>query len=251
MRRALSLLRHPPVYRRERFAEGLQAAGYQLCQALPDPRPGDLLVIWNRYSIYDTEARRFEQACASVLVAENGYLAGTIPGKWHALAVGHHGGAGRYRYGGPQRWDALGVDLAPWRADGREVLILGQRSIGEPGIASPPGWAEATQKRIGGRIRPHPGKHGIGPPLVDDLRDVRCVVTWASSAALIALMHGVPVWYEMPRWIGAGACRSLAEWGAEPKRDDAARLEMFRRLIWAQATVEEIQSGEAFRRLLQ
>lgn len=249
-RRALSLLRPQLVYRAERFRAGLQAAGFRLCQAIPDPRPGDVVVAWNRYGQYDAECRRFERAGASVLVTENGYLAGRVPGKWHALALGHHAGAGVWVDKGPERWDALGVNLAPWRTGGGETVILGQRSIGEAGIASPRGWEQDVQARIGGRIRPHPHRNDAAVPLVDDLCNAGRVVTWASSAALVALMFGIPVFYGMLGWLGAGAALPLSEWGAEPACDDAARLAMFRRLIWAQSTVEEIEGGEAFRRLL-
>lgn len=249
MRRALSWLRPAPVYRAARFAAGLQAAGFKVVHDLPDPRPGDALLIWNRYGHYDLEAKRFERAGASVLVAENSYLAGEIPGRWHALALWHHAGAGTWLPNGPERWDALRVELKPWRTSG-EVLIISQRSIGEPGIASPLGWEQAIQKQVGGRIRPHPGKNPPAVSLEADLAAARCVVTWASSAALVALLYGVPVFHAMPRWIGAEASKPLSEWGSESKRDDAARLAMFRRLIWAQWRIEEIESGDAFRHLL-
>jgi hypothetical protein len=245
--RAQCMIREMLHYRRDRFEAGLKAVGYSLYQRIVDPGPGDVCVVWNRYADWDAEAKRFERYGASVLVAENAYL---HLGKWHALALGHHAGAGTWVDRGPERWDALGVDLVPWRTGGTETVILAQRSIGEPEIASPRGWEAEVQKHIGGRIRPHPHRNPNITPLLDDLRDARCVVTWASSAALVALMVGVPVFYGMPKWIGASACRPLSEWGSEPLRDDAARLAMFRRLIWAQSTVQEIESGEAFRRLL-
>jgi hypothetical protein len=247
LRRALLLLREQLHYRRDRFAAGLQAAGFKVCQTIPDPRPGDVVITWNRYAHWDAECRRFEKAWASVLIAENSYLAGHIPGKWHALALHHHAGRGTWKVGGPERWDALGVKLAPWRTGGTETVILAQRSIGEPGIASPRGWEAEMQRKTGGRIRPHPHRNPSPVPLEDDLRNAACVVTWGSSAALVALMMGVPVCSMLPGWIGEHACRIGL--GA-PKRDDTARLQMFQRLIWAQSTVQEIESGEAFSRLL-
>lgn len=250
--KALCLIRSAPCYRSDAFRHGLKLAGYELADRIDRPASDDVLVEWNRYGPFDEQARRFESAGARVVVVENGYLGkGWLGGNWYAMALGHHGGAGTWVDGGPQRWDALGVDLAPWRTGGKEVLILGQRGIGEPGIASPDHWAETTQRRIGGRIRPHPDVRGVKPvPLEDDLRDVACVVTWASSAALRALMLGIPVWYGMERWIGAAACRHLSGFGREPLRDDAARLAMFQRLIWAQWRIEEVQDGSAFRHLL-
>lgn len=249
---AVNLLREPLHYRRAAFDAGLRANGFQLAPYLPCPRPGDLLVIWNRYSRFAAEAERFEKAGARVLVAENGYLGKSWQGgKWFSLAIGHHAGAGAWRHGGPGRWDSWGVELAPWREDGGDTIIFGQRGIGEPGLASPSLWAELTQRRLGGRIRPHPGKDDPHVPLFDDLEGVSCALTWASSAALHALIRGIPVWYAMPGWIGAAASRHLSLWGRMPAaRCDAARLETFRRLAWAQWRLEEIADGTAIRSVL-
>lgn len=246
--RALCLIREAVHYRRDAFCTGLRAAGFELVSVLDKPKPDDVLVIWNRYGRFDAAARRFEAAGARVIVAENGYLGKDWRGEtWYSLALNHHAGAGRWREGGPERWDSLGVELAPWRTAGTETLVLGQRGIGEPGIASPPRWAEQTQKRIGGRIRAHPGVKDARP-LEHDLANARCVATWASGAALKALLAGVPVWYAMPKWIGAGACGRLQEFNSQPVHGD--RLAMFRRLAWAIWRLEEIRTGEAFRWLL-
>lgn len=222
--------------------------------------------MWNRYGKYDDAARRFEAAGARVLVAENAY----VPVKgWYALALGHHAGRGRWSVGGPERWVSFGIELQPWhypwgetvilsqharlkdRPHKHETVILGQRSIGERGIASPRGWEQSIQRKIGGRIRLHPGKHGTAPPLERDLADAFCAVTWASSAALRALTMGVPCFYGLGGWIGAAACRPLERFADGPLRDDAARLAMFERLAWAQAPLDEIRSGEAIVRLLE
>jgi hypothetical protein len=247
MRRAVCLIRTALHYRRDAFCRGLEAAGYVVLPRINDPRPGDILVLWNRYGSGHAEATRFERGGARVVVAENGYFGKSWRGgTWYALALGHHAGVGKWNVGESERWDSWNVELAPWRS-GTETLILGQRGIGEPGIASPVRWAERTQQRIGGRIRPHPGNGAAKTPLLADLARAAVVVTWASSAALIALAAGVPVFYEMPNWIGAPACRPLSEWG-EPKRGD--RLNMFRRLAWAQWEIREIESGAAFAHLL-
>lgn len=249
--RALCLLRERTVYRRQAFITGLQRAGYELVPTITKPGPSDVLCIWNRYAGNHEQARKFESAGAKVVVAENGYLPDLPGGKWLALALNHHAGAGVWKYGGPERWDSLGVELRPWRhVNNGETIVLGQRGIGEPGIASPIGWAESVVRKVKGRIRSHPGTNKNVVPLEQDLARASAVVTWASSAALKALLYGVPVWYDMPRWIGGPACRPLAEWPA-PMRDDQARLEMFRCLAWAQWTLTEIESGSAFSYLLR
>lgn len=248
--KAVCLLREALVYRRDAFCSGLEAAGYKLVQHLRDPGRDDTLILWNRYGAYDEQARHWERAGARVVVAENGFLGKTWRGgEWFALALGHHSGAGKWPNGGPERWDSWGVELSLWRQDG-ETVVLGQRGIGEIGIASPQGWAEKALKRTGGRVRSHPGKSASQDDLAHDLRNAGQVVTWHSGAALLALTMGIPCWHDYPRWIGAGASRPLKEWPGEPKRDDAARLECFRSLAWAQWTLDEIANGYAFHQLL-
>lgn len=248
--RCQSLIPEGPNYCKAAWDEGLRNAGFRIHPRINNPEPGDVLLTWNRSGGRNAEAQRFERAGATILVGENGLCGKLWRGqKWFSLARGHHSGAGDWRPAGPERWDSWGVELAPWCARG-ETLILAQRGIGEPGIASPPDWAQQVQARIGGRIRPHPGPHEPAVPLAEDLATVGRVVTWHSSAALLALMAGVPVYYRFPQWIGAGAALPLSAWESEPKRDDAARLEMFRRAAWSHWTVEEIATGEPIARLL-
>jgi hypothetical protein len=247
MKRAVCLLRDSIHYRKDAFCQGLKANGYEILPALAKPGPGDLLVVWNRYAGYHETACAWERAGATVLVAENGYLGKDWRGgDWYSLALGHHAGAGRWHHGGDERWDSWGVELAPWRTGGSETLIFAQRGIGEPGIASPDHWAERMQKRIGGRIRPHPGKDAPAVPLLKDLENVQRVVTWHSAAALHSLIAGVPVWFDFDQWIGATAGQSMRAWGTlGDMRADGARLYMFRRLAWAMWTLDEIREGVA------
>lgn len=250
MPRAQCSLPDGPNYRKLAFVAGLRAAGYEVEARIGRPVPGDILVIWNRTASRELEALRFEYAGARVLVCENGYLGKEWRGlKWFAMAWGHHLGAGSWPAGGPERWDSWGVELAPWSTGGCETVILAQRGIGERGIASPPNWAQDVQRRIGGRIRQHPGADAPAVPLPEDLKDAAAVVTFHSAAALKALILGFPVWYAFNRWIGARAARPLAEFGGEPKRDDADRLAMFQRLAWAMWNCDEVEDGTAFAHL--
>jgi hypothetical protein len=252
--RAQIVMREGLHYRKHAFETGLSRAGYRIKADIQDPMKEDVLVIWNRTHRGSDEAWRFEHVGARVLVAENGYLGKTWRGgNWYALAIGHHAGGGQWVVGDHGRWDQLNVDLLPWREGGTETIVLGQRGIGEFEIQSPDNWAETCQQKLGGRIRPHPGKEPIdGPSIEEDLANAKQVVTWASSAALRALVFGVPVWHELPFWIGREAALPISEFGkVEPRRDDAARLSMFRKLIWAMWQLGEIESGQAFKHLLQ
>lgn len=253
MPRAHNALRHSPACRRDVFDAGLRAAGYDLVERLDRPRPGDLYLIWNRYTGTHEQAGVVERAGGRVLIAENGLLGKEWQGKqWFALAESHHAGAGRWGHGGAGRWDSWGVRMSPWRKEraGGETVIFGQRGYGEPEVRAPDLWAESAKRRFGGRIRPHPGGAKGGHDLEDDLAGAGLALTWNSGAALKALLLGVPVFYEFEHWIGAPAAVPLVMWGAAPRRDDEARLETFRRLAWAMWTIPEIESGAAFRSVL-
>lgn len=250
MPRALNLLRASLHYRKDGFDAGLKVAGYELVTRLDKPVPGDLLVCWNRYTGAAEVADNFERRGATVLVAENCPFGNDWRGgRWYSLAQSHVAmTGGLISDGGPQRWDSWRVELAPWRT-GTETVILAQRSIGHSEVASPLQWAEKVRKRIGGRIRAHPGGQAKSKPLAVDLEDAREVVTWSSAAAIQALALGVPVWYEHPKFVGSGAAMHLSKWGPEPKRDDASRLGMFRRLAWGMWSLNEIKTGAPFARL--
>jgi hypothetical protein len=228
--RAWLNLRHHNSARAEAFRQGLRACGYDVVEGVTyDPAAGDVLVTWNRIGQGDRAAREFSRREATVIVAENAtwgnYFAG---GEWLTLARDWHNTAGCFPIGGPERWDALGVELARWRTEG-ETVVLPQRGIGANGM--PHGWTAR------GRVRRHPGR-GDATPLEDDLERAGKVVTWGSGAAVKALLWGIPVESHMPNWIAA------------QDNTDAGRLAMFRRLAWAQWRMDEIAAGEPFRRLL-
>lgn len=249
MPKALNLIRHALHYRRDAFDAGLRACGFSIVESLPKPQAGDVLLIWNRYGGFAEAADLFERRGAVVLVAENNPLGNDLHGRSYTLARRHVAiTGGEIAEGDADRWDSWGIRAQPWRTRGHEVVVLGQRGIGHPSVRSPDGWAERVARKTGGRVRLHPGL-GPAPALVDDLQNAKAAITWSSAAALQALLLGVPVWHEHPRFIGAPASRPLGEWGAEPRRDDAARLAVFRRLAWAIWTIDEIRSGEAIAHL--
>ena len=248
MPRVLNTLRRALHYRRECFDLGLQEAGFTVVDYLSDPGPEDVLVIWNRYGGYHEQAARFERMGALVIVVENGYLGKSWRGgEWFSIALWHHAGAGVWGNAGPHRWDSWGVDLKPWRPRSEDILIFGQRGIGEPGVRCPDGWAEYAVRRTSGRIRKHPGSFPGGLSLQEDLRSVSQAVTWNSSAALIALAEGVSIWCDWPSWIGYSSCSPLADFEvSEPCVDDDKRLAMFRRLAWSLWDLSEVRRGDPF-----
>lgn len=247
-------IREQPHYRRDAFEAGLRAAGLKPAAG---PSDCDLLIIWNRYGGWDTQASKVEKRGGVVVVAENGYLGNELAGdRWYAISRSQHNGAGQWPDGGPWRWDSLGVELEPWR-EGKEIVVLPQRGIGPMGVAMPDRWERDAVERLAKmtrrpvRVRAHPGVNQC-VPLEEDLRNAHCVVTWGSGAAWKALRMGVPVFYDFDRWIGAPGAMPLRGADIEcPLRCDVARLRAFRRMAWAQWKLSEIQSGEAFRALLE
>lgn len=249
---AVCLIRSQPDYRRDTFIAGLQACGFKVST---DPLPvgrGDVLVIWNRYGHFDRLATQAQAAGAAVIVAENGYLGREWNGgRWYAMSLDRHNGAGTWHPGGPQRWARIGVPLAPWRSDGSHVLVLPQRGIGTPPVAMPQDWLRMlrvqTQREV--RVRAHPGERGGGVPLAQDLVGAWACITWASGAALKALVAGVPVFHGCAQWIGAAASTPWPADVESPRLCD--RAPVFERLAWAMWELHEIESGAAFRHLLR
>jgi hypothetical protein len=251
--RAFVLIRGDPLYRREAFEQGLRTVGYEIHGVPRDTiRADDVLVIWNRYGDGAIYADRFEAAGARVLVAENGYLGRDWRGgHWYALARNYHNGAGYWPDGGPDRWDSWGVELAPWREGGDEIVILATRSIGPPGVAEPHGWCAQQldwlqQRGIKARIRQHPGENAC-ISLEQDLANARAVLTWGSGAALKALLLGVPVFYGFNKWIGKDAARF---WTGDLEPAKPCRLPTFQRMAWCAWNTNELATGTPFARLL-
>jgi hypothetical protein len=230
--RAWLNLRHTQGARADAFHRGVQALGFEAVDGLTDrPGPADVLVTWNRIGEGHRAAMRFAAAGRPVLVAENATWGNRFAGdEWLTIARNWHNTAGCFPIGGPERWDDLGVELAPWRTCG-ETVVLPQRGIGPPGVAMPAGWSAS------GRVRRHPGRRDA-VPLEVDLAHAGKVITWGSGAAVRALLRGIPVESHMPNWIAA------------QDNTDAGRLAMFRRLAWANWRLSEIADGVPFRRLL-
>jgi hypothetical protein len=243
-------------YRRDAVESGLRAVGCTLA-ARPRPQSGNVLVTWNRYPAHNGIAKGYENAGGRIVVMENGYLGRDGSGhQLYAMARTHHLGAGDWHVGAPGRWRGQRIALSPWREDPGpqgHILVLPQRGLGEPGVAMPSSWSKETIGRLKSiarrpiRLRPHPGKER--PPLDPDLKGCFAVVTWASGAALKAIVAGVPAFYGLPKWIGAPAAVHGVEDLEHPFLGD--REPMLDRLSWAQWALDEIAAGEPFKWLLQ
>jgi hypothetical protein len=260
------MLRRDPWYRREAFERGLARAGFEVVQGEPaSAAAGDVLLIWNRYRHWHEAASSFERGGGTVLVAENGYLGaggsspkfdvhpgGPRPEHYYALGIGWHNGRGRWAAGGPERLNALGVDLKPWRTSGDHILVCPNRSFGVGEQVMAVDWAARRAEQLRRstarpvRIRTHPGNDAPRRGLEDDLAGAWAVVVWSSSVAQHALAAGIPTFIDAPWQIvkDAGASGSV-DAPVTPDRRSA-----FERMAWAQFRLEEIETGEPFRSCL-
>lgn len=252
--RACVLFRPTVAYRREVFQSGLRRLGYEVVERpLSIPNSDDLLVMWNRSPHEEAYAQRYERAGAKLVVCENGYIGKDADGhKLFAMALNHHNGVGKWICGNLKRWTYI---LSEWRTQGDFILLLPQRGIGERGVAMDRYWPQTVAKRLSSltkrpiRVRPHPGIAKTDP--YDALKGAWAAVTWGSGAAIKALYAGVPVFHELRQWIGAPAATYL-EKGVDVERPFLGdRTPMFERLAWAQWSLKEIESGEAFACLLR
>jgi hypothetical protein len=236
-----------------------------------------LVVMWNRYNDNHALACQVEAAGGIVLVAENGYLGqgGSTPkfdvvggvedGHYYALAIGGHNGSGRWHWGGPERFDALNIDLKPLRTEGSHILVCPSRNFGRPDLIMPSSWLKQTVdalRKVSALpvvVREHPGNDRPKRTLAQDMEGAAAVVVWASSAGVHALVQGIPVLCGAPHWICKDA--TLEYTAAMPDLTktspwmaigfENSRLQVMRRMAWAQWTVDEIASGVPFDHLLR
>lgn len=252
---AVNLVRDQPHYRRDAFDAGLKRAGYKLVPpgAAGTPTREDVLVVWNRSASMGEAANKWEARGGTVLVAENGYAGKDKEGRqFYALAKHGHNGSGRWPVGIDGRWEALGIELQPWRKDGKHILIPAQRGIGSKTMASPHAWhgkaagkLRTTQKRPV-VVRAHPMGKKPAKPLAMDMAGAWCTFIWGSSVGVHSLIAGIPVVYDAPHFICEGCCTRGMGTIEAPMMDDARRLAAMQRMACGQWSVDELASGFPF-----
>lgn len=252
-------IRETPHYRRNSFISGLSRLGYTVVPLTPVHacHPDDVVVVWNKTARSTQAIQMARQGGAAVIVAENGYHGRDENSvQRYALALDGHNGSGRWFAPDRSRLDALGVHFTPFRIPkNRRVLIAQQRGIGSPVMRSPHDFdtrTAAALERAGyeTRIRRHPGTEAPEIALLDDLADCAALVVWSSNCATAALIAGVPTYYTAPAIITQGAARPLEELLVDDFREFGVVTKPFSEMAWAQWTVDEIDTGEPFRLLL-
>jgi len=235
--------------------------------------PSDIAVI---FGVYKSKVRKswprgkvFRQQREKnldVIVLETGYV-NRGDGEHHHYAAGFNGLNGRADFRnksmGPERWEKLKTQMRPY-SPGNKIILCGQ----VPWDASVEGsyhvvWCQETAQRLAvitNRpvvFRPHPLApidpiRGCGyskAPLLEDLKDAHCVVTFNSNSAVEALIYGKPVFaFDEGSMVWDLANKSLSDL-EEPKCPD--RKQWAANLAWTQWTPAEMREGHAWRHLMR
>ncbi len=141
------------------------------------------------------------------------------------------------------RWERLGIELKEWRANGSYVLMLGQH----PGDYASPSqniWDSVRDTLRAANYdvieRPHPLVAETITTLEDQLNWAMHAVTWASTAAVEAILSGTPVYALHPMCIASPVSSgSLNDPVITPNREQWAY-----NLAYRQWTLDEIASGD-------
>lgn len=161
-----------------------------------------------------------------------------------------HSGEGE----GGGRWDALGLEIQPWRR-GRHILVCPPGDVFTEAIGgfTADEWrrrvvselSRATDREI--RIRSKPAIKDTSRPLAVDLADCHALVTYMSNTAVEALLAGVPVFCTGECAASAMGKSDLSQIERPAYPEDRERWA--RVLAANQWTLEEVRAGMANEKL--
>jgi hypothetical protein len=145
---------------------------------------------------------------------------------------------------GPERYEALGLEMAGWRAAerrGRTVLLCASSAKHAEFFGSD-FWMRDRVRELGGTRPARLREKDCKRPFAEDLAEAWAVVTWSSNVAVEAVLAGVPVITgpECAAWpMSSGGGQSIEDLLTPPRALWAASL------AHGQFTVDEIASGMA------
>ena len=248
-----------PAQKRYRVIADAMAAGInrygdraQLVSVYAPHQKADVAVMygWKRHE----QLQRYPQ----FVYADLGYWQRD---RYYRLAVGGWSAERYVRAGLPaDRFDALGLQVKPWREQGSEIIVAGStaKAAAEDGF----GYMEWERRAIAqlrgcGRpvvYRPKPNDRLAQPiagagydtrPINEALANAWAWVTHHSNSAVDALLAGVPVHCE----IGAAAAMSVPLDRIARATLVDGREQFLADVAWLQWTLDEMRSGEAWAHL--
>lgn len=221
-------------------------------------------VSWPRGKVF----RQQREEKRDVVVLETGYV-NRGDGETHHYAAGFNGLNGRADFRnknmGPDRWEALGVQLVPY-SRGETVILCSQvpqdASVDFEGYDHYK-WIDEIAAKIQRQtrrpiiFRPHPlakrpapkGCHFSSGPLAEDLKNAHCVVTFNSNSAVEAAILGKPVFAFDPGSMAWEIATKTLTQIEEPVY--ANRTQWARNLAYTQWTPQEMAEGVTWKHLFR
>jgi hypothetical protein len=256
----------------EAFLHGLQHLGVEICANDLD---SDGVILWSQLWAGRMQPNReiyqhYMVKHGAVIVIDVGAIARNHT--WRISLWGNARLAGQGH--DPARREKLGMRLAPWRSQGRHIVIAMQRPDSNQwqGMPDPDVWLAHTVERIRSvsdrpiRVRPHPRYSTtwtsqdvtIEQPLrisgtYDDydfdrsIHDAWAVINWNSTPGIISALRGVPI------FVGAASLAAAVGNVDLGQIDNPAmpdREQWCNDLAWTEWTLDEIHSGQPQRLIL-
>jgi hypothetical protein len=268
MKTVYVMLRHAPEYPRKELEEGIRKAGDTICNIV-DPEKFDensVVVTWNKYGVNGRVADKCIEKGGLHVAMENGYFR-REDGFFIMSRNGFNGKeTDREKMPYSQRWQNLGIALAPWKKSGSSILVCAQRGGGYSDMAMHDEWPSnilPALRTITDRpiiYRPHPARQKeptsypinttISNPRIESMGaamdDAFAIVVWTSNSATDALIQGIPAFYCGPTI----ATRELSIHGIgeiSTPRYAETREEIFSEMAWLQWHKSELSDGSAWR----
>ena len=253
--KALLAAKSGPHYDHQRDAMCALADGMGLCgiearvkSAPASPRPDDdFVVTWGDKEVPHSRVPH--------LILECGYINGSgdnyNENRMRFISASWNKRHGLSDWAWPkeicgERWNAFGVELKPWKLTGEYVLLLeqhvGDRAAPDVGKFRRDIKRECERRQWTFHRRPHPSYYRNERTLAEDLSNALFAVTWCSTAAVEAVIAGVPTYTLGPGSIAAPVTRPLLS--DEPYVGD--RTTWANRLAYRQWTMEELADGTAW-----
>lgn len=267
------------------FAEGVLESGDSICtvnnideiEIVSDCDVALQCCVYNKHS-QSTEQqfrRAVEKSARRLIVIDGGCVRSLFDTKESRgyLTVGVDGikrAAQFYNANSPpDRWNQLGVPLAPWRTNGRHILLLGQTQLGygtQHMATTINKWFQKVIRKLRGMtdrpivFRPHPDEKAVpsvdvpgflvqkrGRRLQEDLDGAWCCVAKTTNAAVEVIVHGIPVVTDDPLCMGYPvASHDFAEI-ENPSTPERAQWAYD--LMYTQWNVAELRKGLPWRHL--
>jgi hypothetical protein len=265
------------------FAEGVIESGDSVC-IISDIDEIGLLVgcdvtvqccIYNKHG--QSPEQRFRRAVETLakrrIVIDGGCICGLFEGSVVYLSVGINGIKREAQYfnakSPPDRWNQLGLQLQPWRCDGRHILLLGQTQHGygtQHLSVAINNWFEKIVRQLRGMtdrpivFRPHPNEKTVpsvkgsdlvvrkrGRKLKEDLEGAWCCVAKTTNAVVEAVVRGIPVLTDDPMCMGYPVASHNFADVENPLITERAQWAYD--LAYTQWNIEELRKGLPWRHL--